>query len=114
MTHYQAPTRGHEIPEDVIVITVYSKPGCVQCTATYRALHKQGLPYETRDVTGDDAAYKRVQDLGYQQVPVVEAGDKHWSGFRPDKIKALSAASHQPDAATITATAAAAAPSATR
>jgi glutaredoxin-like protein NrdH len=28
--------------------------------------------------------------LGYLQAPVVTAGDDHWSGFRPDRIKALS------------------------
>jgi glutaredoxin-like protein NrdH len=27
--------------------------------------------------------------MGYQQVPVIVAGDDHWSGFRPDKISAL-------------------------
>ena len=40
-------------------ITVYSKPRCPQCDATYRAL----------DVAGED----------------------HWSGFRPDRIKAIAA-----------------------
>ena len=27
--------------------------------------------------------------LGYLQAPVVVAGNEHWSGFRPDRIKAL-------------------------
>jgi glutaredoxin-like protein NrdH len=27
--------------------------------------------------------------LGYLQAPVVVAGGEHWSGFRPDRIKAL-------------------------
>ena len=30
--------------------------------------------------------------LGYLQAPVVVAGNEHWSGFRPDRIKALAAA----------------------
>jgi glutaredoxin-like protein NrdH len=30
--------------------------------------------------------------LGYLQAPVVVAGNEHWSGFRPDRIKALGAA----------------------
>lgn len=29
--------------------------------------------------------------LGYLQAPVIVAGDEHWSGFRPDRIKTLSA-----------------------
>lgn len=27
--------------------------------------------------------------LGYLQAPVVVAGDDHWAGFRPDRIKNL-------------------------
>ena len=32
----------------------------------------------------------RVTELGYRQVPVVEAGGDHWSGFRPDMIARLA------------------------
>ncbi len=71
-------------------ITVYSKPNCVQCDATYRALKKHGLEYETVDVTVDAQALATLKALGYQQAPVVFAGGDHWSGFRPDKIKALA------------------------
>ncbi|MFT4190472.1 MAG: glutaredoxin-like protein NrdH [Comamonas sp.] len=73
-------------------ITVYTKPSCVQCNATYRALDRQGLAYEIVDLTQDAAALQRVKDLGYQQAPIVIAGDDHWSGFRPDKISALATA----------------------
>ena len=31
-------------------ITVYTKPACVQCNATFRALDKAGISYETIDV----------------------------------------------------------------
>ncbi|PFG39721.1 ribonucleoside-diphosphate reductase class Ib glutaredoxin subunit [Georgenia soli] len=72
-------------------ITVYSKPSCVQCDATYRALNKQGLEYEVVDITTDAEALENVRALGYQQAPVVFADGDHWSGFRPDKIKALAA-----------------------
>ena len=72
-------------------ITVYSKPSCVQCDATYRALNKQGLDYEVVDITADAEALETVKALGYQQAPVVFADGDHWSGFRPDKIKALAA-----------------------
>ncbi|HEY0218064.1 MAG TPA: glutaredoxin domain-containing protein, partial [Cellulomonas sp.] len=37
-------------------ITVYSKPSCVQCNATYRALDKAGLAYEVVDITEDSDA----------------------------------------------------------
>ena len=75
-----------------MTVTVYSKPACVQCTATYRALDAQGIQYEIFDVTADDKALQTVKDLGYMQAPVVITGDDHWSGFRPDKISAIAAA----------------------
>ena len=74
-----------------MTITVYSKPRCPQCDATYRALDKQGLDYTSIDVTEDTDALVYIKDLGYQQAPVVIAGDNHWSGFRPDRIKAVAA-----------------------
>ena len=73
-------------------ITVYSKPSCVQCDATCRALAKLGLAYDVVDIGQDDTARDYVMSLGYLQAPVVVAGNEHWSGFRPDRIKALSSA----------------------
>ena len=70
-------------------ITVYSKPACVQCTATTRALDARGLSYDVIDLTEDAQAMERVQALGYRQAPVVIAGDAHWAGFRPDMIGRL-------------------------
>ena len=72
-------------------ITVYSKPACVQCTATTRALDRQGIDYTVVDVSADAGAYALVQELGYRQVPVVVAGETHWAGFRPDMINTLAA-----------------------
>jgi glutaredoxin-like protein NrdH len=71
-------------------ITVYSKPACVQCTATTRALDRQGVHYTVIDVSEDAEALEVVQGLGYRQVPVVIAGAQHWAGFRPDIISALA------------------------
>ncbi|OUD08133.1 NrdH-redoxin [Marivivens niveibacter] len=73
-----------------MTITVYSKPACVQCTATTRALAAKGLDYQVIDLTEDDAAHSRVTEMGYRQVPVVVAGEDHWSGFRPDLIGRLA------------------------
>lgn len=72
-----------------MTVTLYSKPACIQCTATQRALDKRGIAYEYVDLTTDRAAYDRVVALGHRQAPVVIAGDDHWAGFRPDKIDAL-------------------------
>jgi glutaredoxin-like protein NrdH len=73
-----------------MTITVYSKPACVQCTATTRALDAKGLSYDVIDLTQDAAAMEMVQSLGYRQAPVVIAGEDHWAGFRPDMIGRLA------------------------
>ncbi len=76
-------------------ITVYTKPACVQCNATYKALDKQGLAYEIVDITEVAEARDYVMALGYLQAPVVVAGGEHWSGFRPDRIRAIVAGADQ-------------------
>lgn len=71
-------------------ITVYTKPACVACKATFRALNNAGIAYQEIDITEDAAARDYVMSLGYLQAPVVVAGDRHWSGFRPDHIDGLA------------------------
>lgn len=70
-------------------VIVYSQPACVQCVATYKALEQKGIKFQIVDLTIDDEAMQRVKNMGYKQVPVVVAGEDHWSGFRPDKISSL-------------------------
>lgn len=86
-------------------ITLYSKPACVQCTATKRTLDNAGLSYNVVDVSVDDEALDRIVGWGFQQAPVMEldgvvldsqARDglglpiSRWSGFRPDLLAQLS------------------------
>ena len=71
------------------MVTLYTKPGCVQCNATYRYLDKKGIAYQSVDVSVDNEALEKIVSMGYQQAPVVIAGDVHWSGFRPDMIEGL-------------------------
>lgn len=75
-----------------MAITVYTKPACVQCNATYRALDKAGIEYAVIDITDNVQARDYVMSLGYLQAPVVVAGENHWSGFRPDEISKLTPA----------------------
>lgn len=72
-----------------MTVTVYSKPGCVQCTATTRALDAKAIRYDVIDLAADDEAMTFIVSLGYRQAPVVVADDQHWSGFRPDMIDQL-------------------------
>ncbi|WP_242085746.1 MULTISPECIES: glutaredoxin-like protein NrdH [Microbacterium] len=74
-----------------MAVTVYSKPSCVQCSASYRALDSKGIDYQVVDMSQDTDALERVKALGYLQAPVVITDEDHWSGFRPDKIDELAA-----------------------
>ena len=76
--------------ENDMAITVYTKPSCVQCTATYRALDSKGIEYNVLDLSEDPSALEQVKSLGYLQAPVVVTDEDHWSGFRPDKIDELA------------------------
>lgn len=71
-------------------ITLYTKPACMQCRATKRALDKAGLDYTVVDISMDDEARDYVMALGYLQAPVVTVDDDHWSGFRPDRIREIA------------------------
>lgn len=72
-------------------IIVYSKPNCMQCVVTKKTLDAKGIDYQSIDLSLDENALEKVMQLGYREVPVVIAGTKHWSGFRPDLIKQLCA-----------------------
>ena len=74
-------------------ITVYTKPACVQCDATCRALEKAGFSYDKIDVTQNAEAREYVMSLGYLATPVVYVSPtQHWSGFRPDRVGRIAAA----------------------
>lgn len=74
-----------------MTITVYTKPACVQCDATYRALDAAGITYELVDLTKNATSLDQVKALGYLQAPIVITDNgEHWSGFQPDRIRNLA------------------------
>jgi glutaredoxin-like protein NrdH len=74
-------------------ITVYSKPGCMQCTYTKMELEKLGLAYQDIDITQDRDAAKDAARLGHRTLPVVVVANngstQRWAGFCVDLIRAL-------------------------
>ena len=80
------------------MITVYTKPACVQCNATKKQLDKIGADYQTVDITQQPDALDLVKGLGYHAAPVVIVTDDtgamldHWSGYRAERIRSTVAA----------------------
>lgn len=75
-------------------VTLYSKPACVQCTATKRDLDEKEIPYALIDLTKDQAAFDYVTGLGHRSAPVVVVErngtmSAHWSGFDTGQLGAL-------------------------
>jgi glutaredoxin-like protein NrdH len=73
------------------MVTVYTKPGCVQCDATKRMMDKLKIEYSTVDITVDTEAFEMIMSKGFKSAPIVIAGNDAWSGFNPDKISGLAA-----------------------
>ncbi|MDU4093010.1 MAG: glutaredoxin-like protein NrdH [Pantoea sp.] len=72
-----------------MLITIYTKNNCMQCTATKNIMDKQGLAYQLVNLDDEPAAIENLKALGYRQLPVVITDGDHWSGFRPDKLMCL-------------------------
>jgi glutaredoxin-like protein NrdH len=70
-------------------ITLWTKPGCVQCEATKREFDKRGIVYTTRWLNKSPKAVERFIELGLTAAPIVETDKKRWSGFRLGKIQSL-------------------------
>lgn len=74
-----------------MAVKVYTLPACVQCDSTKRMLSRNEIDFEEIDMSQDPIALEMVKTMGYSAAPVVVAGEDHWSGFRMDRIQALSA-----------------------
>ena len=70
------------------MITVYTTPSCVKCTATKRELVKRGHQFTEVTITPEIAAELKAD--GYTQAPVVIAENDAWDGFRPDRSQNVS------------------------
>ena len=73
--------------KEVLTITVWEKPACVQCEQTKKEFDKRGIIYRTRKLT--PKAVEKFLELGLMAAPIVETDRKRWSGFRLEKIKSL-------------------------
>lgn len=69
------------------VVTVWSKPRCVQCSAVYRAFDNAGVVYEVKNLPDHPEVLERFIADGHMGAPVVEApGLKSFAGFNPGAV----------------------------
>ena len=78
-------------------VTVYGRPGCIQCTYTRKWMDKLGVDYAYVDIDGDTEA--DILERGeFTALPIVLVDHPqytdHWQGFKLDKIRSISAFRH--------------------
>ena len=76
-------------------ITIYTRPNCGPCFATKRAFAAQGqIDFEEVNLNFCPNVAEELIEKGFQQAPVVivrtGAHTESWSGYRPDRIKAVA------------------------
>ena len=70
-------------------ITLWRKPGCVQCDQTEREFNKRGIVYQVKRLDKSPKAVERFLEMGLLSAPIVETDDRRWSGFRLGRITSL-------------------------
>lgn len=77
------------------MITVYSKPKCMQCEMTKMWLKQNKIEFENVDIEVNPGALELLKHYGYSSLPVVAIDDelsdesKTWAGFQIEKLEAL-------------------------
>lgn len=77
------------------MVTVYTKPDCVQCEQTKRYLDNHKVQYSTVDLTQDKDALEMVVGMGYSSAPIVITDNDSWAGFRLAKLHGLVTTAHE-------------------
>jgi len=68
-------------------VRLYIKPACGWCDEAMAWLEERGIPYETRDVIADPAAFKQMIALSGQTLaPVIEAGGAVLADFGAEEL----------------------------
>lgn len=74
------------------MITVYSKPNCIQCERTKMWLDQNKIPYDTVDIIENPEALEEIKSLGFKSMPVVTLDknfDNAWVGYNLDRLEEL-------------------------
>ena len=68
------------------MITIYSKPNCMQCEFAKKYLKDKGVKFKEINVFEDDKALAMLRDEGYSEMPVVDICGNIHTGFRPELL----------------------------
>lgn len=74
------------------MLTVYSKPNCIQCEMTKMWLDQNKIQFESVDVSEHPEKLEEIKLNGFQQLPVVTLDEyfkNAWSGFNVDRLDEL-------------------------
>lgn len=77
------------------MLTVYSKPRCMQCEFTKIWLTKNKIEYENVDIEANPEAFELLKNYGWKSLSVVvidgKIGDpaQTWTGFQVDRLERL-------------------------
>ncbi len=72
-------------------VVIYSTSWCPYCVAAKRFLASKNVPFEERDITGDDKEREALHvRTGRTSVPQIFVGDHHVGGY--DEMRALDRA----------------------
>ena len=68
------------------MITVYSKPSCMQCEFSKKYLNDKGIEFKEINVFEDNEALDSLRDEGFTQMPVVDVNGEFHTGFQPNLL----------------------------
>ena len=74
----------------MLVVTLWTKPNCVQCMQTKKEFDREGIIYREKRLDRSPKAVARFQEMGFLSAPIVESDDRRWAGFRIGKIRSLA------------------------
>ena len=66
------------------MITIYSKPNCMQCEFSKKYLNDKGVEFKEINVFEDEESLAMLRDKGFSQMPVVSIEGEFHTGFRPE------------------------------
>lgn len=73
------------------MLKVIGKTNCIQCKMTRKLLDQAKVDYQYINLAEHPSLIEKIKATGVSQVPIILRDDRLlFTGFRPDKLKALN------------------------